>query len=142
MLHWRYMRTFARVSGNRSATSPPPTSTDEAMRMGMAFVMPTREPKIRFPRTAASLQRALQKPKPVPLKRKTPERGNEQPLFICLPFECIGSVCPSPPDCREGLSSDHIQGVPGRDTQAVVKAQHENHHRLTRAKPQEEAADA
>lgn len=49
---------------------------------------------------------------------------------------------PSPPNSREGLSCDHIQGVPGRDAQAIVKAQHENHHGLTGAKPQEETADA
>jgi len=41
------------------------------MRMGMALVMPTREPKIRLPRTAASLHRALQNPKPVPLVSET-----------------------------------------------------------------------
>lgn len=69
------MRTFALVSGNRSPTRPPPTSTDEAMRMGMAFVMPTREPKIRFPKTAASLHRALQNPKPVPLGREKSGTG-------------------------------------------------------------------
>lgn len=63
-----YMRTLARVSGSRSPTKPPPTSTDDASRMGMAFVMPTSEPKIRLPSTAASLHIALQKPKPVPLK--------------------------------------------------------------------------
>lgn len=66
-----YMRTFAMVSGNRSATRPPPTSTDEANRMGMALVMPTRDPKIRFPNTADSLHRALQNPNPVPLGQKT-----------------------------------------------------------------------
>lgn len=65
-----YMRTLARVSGRRSPTRPPPTSTDDASRMGMAFVMPTSEPKIRLPSTAASLHMALQKPKPVPLKTK------------------------------------------------------------------------
>lgn len=69
LLHQGYMRTFARVSGKRSPTRPPPTSTDEARRMGMALVMPTREPKIRFPSTAASLHRALQNPKPVPLRK-------------------------------------------------------------------------
>ena len=74
------MRTFDRVSGNRSPTRPPPTSTDEAKRMGMAFVMPTREPKIRFPRIAASLHRALQKPKPVPLVRETGGRGGDEML--------------------------------------------------------------
>ena len=62
------MRTFAMVLGNRSPTRPPPTSTDDAMRMGIAFVMPTRDPKIRFPNTADSLQRALQNPNPVPLE--------------------------------------------------------------------------
>lgn len=64
------MRTFAMVSGNRSATRPPPTSTDEANRMGMALVMPTRDPKIRFPNAAESLHRALQNPKPVPLGKE------------------------------------------------------------------------
>lgn len=63
------------VSGNRRPTRPPPTSTDEAMRMGMAFVMPTRDPKIRFPSTADSLHRALQKPKPVPLQDDTATGG-------------------------------------------------------------------
>lgn len=65
-----YMRTLARVSGSRSPTSPPPTNTDDASRMGMALVMPTREPKIRLPSTAASLHIALQKPNPVPLQTK------------------------------------------------------------------------
>lgn len=65
------MRTLARVSGSRSPTSPPPTSTEDASRMGIALVMPTSEPKIRLPSTAASLHMALQKPKPVPLRRKT-----------------------------------------------------------------------
>lgn len=48
----------------------------------------------------------------------------------------------SPPDSGEGFSSDHIQGVPGRDAQTIVKAQHENHHGLTSAEPKEETADA
>lgn len=47
----------------------------------------------------------------------------------------------SPPDSGERLCSDHIEGVPGRNAQTVVKAQHENHHGLTGAKPQEETAD-
>lgn len=63
-----YMRTLARVSGSRRPTKPPPTNTDDASRMGMALVMPTSDPKIRLPSTAASLHKALQKPKPVPLK--------------------------------------------------------------------------
>lgn len=62
------MRTLARVSGSRSPTRPPPTNTDDASRMGIALVMPTSEPKIRLPSTAASLHKALQKPKPVPLE--------------------------------------------------------------------------
>lgn len=156
---WCYMRTFALVSGNRSPTRPPPTSTDEAMRMGMAFVMPTREPKIRFPNTAASLHRALQNPKPVPLGRRNQEEVEksenvlkliESPLcffvhvspVICKSYQICKPVLYSPPDSREWLSCDHIQGVPGRDAQAVVKAQHENHHGLAGAKPQEETADA
>lgn len=48
----------------------------------------------------------------------------------------------SPSNSGEGFCRDHIQGVPGGDAQAVVKAQHENHHGLAGAKPQEEAADA
>lgn len=48
----------------------------------------------------------------------------------------------SPPNSGERFCRDHIQGVPGGDAQAVVKAQHENHHRLAGAEPQEEAADA
>ncbi len=48
----------------------------------------------------------------------------------------------NPPSiCREQLYCHNIQGVPGRDTQPIVQAQHPNHHRLTGAKPQEEAAD-
>lgn len=70
MAGYLHMRTFAMVSGNRSATRPPPTSTDEANRMGMALVMPTRDPKIRFPNAAESLHRALQNPKPVPLGKE------------------------------------------------------------------------
>lgn len=65
-----YMRTLARVSGSRSPTSPPPTNTDDAIRMGIALVMPTSEPKIKLPSTAASLHMALQKPKPVPLETR------------------------------------------------------------------------
>lgn len=48
----------------------------------------------------------------------------------------------SPPICRVQFSGDHIQGVPCRDTEAVVETQHEDHHRLTGAKPKKEAADA
>lgn len=66
------------VSGNRRLTRPPPTSTDEAIRMGIAFVMPTRDPKIRFPSTADSLHRALQNPKPVPLRDKNKDQGQSQ----------------------------------------------------------------
>lgn len=74
-----HMRTLARVSGSRSPIRPPPTSTDDASRMGMALVMPTSEPKIRFPSTAASLHMALQKPKPVPLE--TRPQHNPLPCF-------------------------------------------------------------
>lgn len=94
------MRTFAIVSGNRSATRPPPTSTDEAMRMGIAFVMPTRDPKIRFPNTADSLHRALQNPKPVPLWREKWRRGEKYVLgslnqcFICY-ITCMFNICNS-----------------------------------------------
>lgn len=62
------MRTLERVSGSRSPTRPPATSTPDARRMGMTLVMPTNEPKIRFPNTAASLHMALQNPNPVPLQ--------------------------------------------------------------------------
>lgn len=51
-------------------------------------------------------------------------------------------LVPLPPDSRERLRCDHIQRVPGRNAQAIVKAQHENHHGLTGAKPQEETAYA
>lgn len=47
-----------------------------------------------------------------------------------------------PPDSREGLGGDNIQGVPGRDAEAIIKAQHENHHGFTGAEPQEKTADA
>lgn len=63
-----HMRTWVRVSGRRSPTSPPHTSTVEANRMGKALVMPTREPKVRFPSTAATLHNAFRKPKPVVLQ--------------------------------------------------------------------------
>lgn len=73
------MRTLARVSGSRSPTRPPATNTDDASRMGMALVMPTSEPKIRLPSTAASLHKALQKPKPVPLERTDGGWGGGKP---------------------------------------------------------------
>lgn len=65
-----YIRTWVRVSGRRNPTSPPHTSTVEASRMGIALVMLTKEPNIRFPRTAAALQSAFKKPKPVALQEK------------------------------------------------------------------------
>lgn len=89
---WCYMRTFALVSGNRRATRPPPTSTDEAMRMGMAFVIPTREPKIRFPKTAASLHRALQNPKPVPLGGEKSQGQGGKKREKCVKVEWIISL--------------------------------------------------
>lgn len=58
------------MSGRRNPTSPPHTSTVEASRMGIALVMLTKEPNIRFPRTAAALQSAFKKPKPVALQEK------------------------------------------------------------------------
>lgn len=51
-------------------------------------------------------------------------------------------VAPSPPNSGEWFSRNHIQGVPSRDAQAVVKAQHEDYHGLTSSKPQEETTDA
>lgn len=73
------------MSGSRSPTRPPATNTDDASRMGIALVMPTSEPKIRLPSTAASLHKALQKPKPVPLEMtgggKTPPLPNDGLLF-------------------------------------------------------------
>ena len=68
-LFFRYIRTWVRVSGRRNPTSPPHTSTVEASRMGIALVMLTREPNIKFPRTAAALHSAFKKPKPVALQR-------------------------------------------------------------------------
>lgn len=65
-----HIRTWVRVSGRRNPTSPPHTSTVEASRMGIALVMLTKEPNIRFPRTAAALQSAFKKPKPVALQEK------------------------------------------------------------------------
>lgn len=47
-----------------------------------------------------------------------------------------------PPVCWVQLSGDHIQGVPSRDTEAIVETEHEDHHWLTGAEPEEEAADA
>ena len=84
-----YMRTLERVSGSLSPTRPPPTSTAEASRMGMALVMPTREPKIRFPITAASLHMALQKPNPVPLEEK-----HRDGQCVCVCGTCM-HVCVS-----------------------------------------------
>lgn len=81
---WGYMRTLALVSGSRSPTRPPHTSTDEARRMGMDLVMPTREPKIRFPNTAASLHKALQNPKPVPLTQREREGRGVRKYFSDL----------------------------------------------------------
>lgn len=62
-----HIRTWVLVSGRRSPTSPPHTSTVEARRIGIALVMLTKEPNIKFPRTAAALQSAFKKPKPVAL---------------------------------------------------------------------------
>lgn len=63
-----YIRTWVRVSGRRKPTSPPHTSTVEASRIGIDLVKLTREPNIKFPRTAAALHRAFKKPKPVALQ--------------------------------------------------------------------------
>lgn len=49
---------------------------------------------------------------------------------------------PSPPVGGVELGRDHIQGVPSGDAEAVVEAQHEDHHGLAGAEPQEEAADS
>lgn len=108
-----YIKTLPRVSGSRSPTRPPPTSTADASRMGMVFVMPTREPKIRFPSTAASLHMALQNPKPVPLekKRRAEERVKDGGcVFVCVVPACV--LYP-PPVSRVELSSNNVQGVPG-----------------------------
>lgn len=64
------MRTLERVSGSRRPTRPPQTSTDDASRIGMDLEMPTKDPNMRFPMTAANLHMALQKPNPVPLQQK------------------------------------------------------------------------
>lgn len=58
------------MSGSRSPTKPPATKTVEAKRMGIDLVMTTREPNIKFPKTAAALHSAFKKPKPVALKEE------------------------------------------------------------------------
>lgn len=59
------------------------------------------------------------------------------------PFVPRWETCTNwPPVCRVQLCGDHVQRVPGRDTEAVVETQHEDHHRLAGSKPEEEAADA
>lgn len=58
------------MSGSRSPTRPPHTRTVEARRIGIALVIPTREPNIKFPSTAAALHSAFKKPKLVALKEK------------------------------------------------------------------------
>lgn len=68
-----YINTWVLVSGSRSPTRPPHTRTVEARRIGIALVIPTREPNIRFPSTAAALHSAFRKPKPVALEEKTEE---------------------------------------------------------------------
>lgn len=131
------------MSGSRSPTRPPATNTDDASRMGMALVMPTSEPKIRLPSTAASLHKALQKPKPVPLEttdggeKNTPPSTKTKAIFLIR-----GGKKNGPSVRRVQLSGDHIQRVPGGDAEAVVEAEHEDHHRLAGSEPQEEAADA
>lgn len=125
-----YIRTLDLVSGSRSPTRPPPTSTEEARRMGMALVMPTKEPKIRFPSTAANLHKALQKPNPVPLKleilhKKRVEKTGISDLTLIfnelweafldvLAYLCMHTFLPSV--CRIELHCHNVQRVPGRDT--------------------------
>lgn len=65
-----YINTCVLVSGSRSPTRPPHTRTVEARRIGIALVIPTREPNIKFPSTAAALHSAFKKPKLVALKEK------------------------------------------------------------------------
>lgn len=138
------MRTLARVSGSRRPTRPPQTNTEDASRMGMALVIPTSEPKIRLPSTAASLHMALQKPKPVPLeaKRDTGSDLDDVRMFIYSRPINVNAAFTVPPVCWVELCGHYIQGVPGRDAEAIVETQHEDHHGLTGAKPKEEAADA
>lgn len=69
-----YINTWVLVSGSRSPTKPPHTRTVEAKSIGIALVMTTREPNIKFPRTAAALHSAFKKPKPVALKERKRER--------------------------------------------------------------------
>lgn len=68
-----YINTWVLVSGSRSPTRPPHTRTVEARRIGIALVIPTREPNIKFPSTAAALHSAFKNPKPVALEEKTQE---------------------------------------------------------------------
>lgn len=65
-----YISTWLLVSGSRSPTKPPHTKTVEANRIGIDLAMTTKEPNIKFPRTAAALESAFKKPKPVALKER------------------------------------------------------------------------
>lgn len=62
-----HCKTCPRVSGNFKARELPRARAAEARKMGTALVMPTKEVKMLMPSTAASLQRALRKPKAVVL---------------------------------------------------------------------------
>lgn len=73
-----YISTWVLVSGSRSPTKPPHTRTEEAKRIGIDLVMITKEPNIRFPRTAAALHSAFKKPKPVALKGRERKREREK----------------------------------------------------------------
>lgn len=62
--------TCPRVSGSFRARELPRARAAEAKRIGAALVIPTKDVKMLIPRTAASLHRALRKPKAVVLLRR------------------------------------------------------------------------
>lgn len=48
----------------------------------------------------------------------------------------------SPSICGVKFCCDDVQRVPRRNAEAIVETEHEDHHRLAGAEPEEEAADA
>lgn len=78
MMVSHYCSTWPRVSGSLRARKLPAASAPEANRMGTALVMPTNEVKMLMPRTAASLQRALRKPKAVVLQEEDERESHSQ----------------------------------------------------------------
>lgn len=58
------------MSGSRKARRPPPTRAEEARRMGITLVIPTKEAKMEFPKMAPTLQTPVSIPKAVALDKK------------------------------------------------------------------------